>query len=173
MAGCQIKIMLDQILKIEISANTVSWYSAVVATISFLAIFVLALLNYLRDRARVEIGLQKNMWVVSAGSVYPYDPDKDYLAITTINHGRRPVTIETIGYEFLGRKKGGAIIINTIPPLPYEITEGKNLRILSDQSEIPWPKVRCFIVIDATGRKYTKNIANIFKRGWYRFFNYK
>ena len=52
--------MIEKLINIEISATTVAWYGAIVATISV----AVALFNYLRDRARIRINYRKNMKII-------------------------------------------------------------------------------------------------------------
>jgi hypothetical protein len=52
--------------------------------------FVLGVMNYLRDRAKIFVELQWDMKVTSGG---PYDPNKSYGVVRVTNIGRRAIYI--------------------------------------------------------------------------------
>lgn len=71
---------------LEIKANLVAWYGAVVATGGLL----ISAYNVFRDKARVKIEYNTNQRIIGGGVNSPYDENKTYICITVINKGRRP-----------------------------------------------------------------------------------
>lgn len=142
--------------KIEISASTVAWYAAIVATTS--AIF--SGLNIWRDRSRIKITLLKNM------SFYPAKPseeDKRFILVEVANIGRRPMTITHVGFYEIGKKEGG-LLGDSFTQGPREIQEGKSTSYSMDQSLINIENLKTVIAIDATGKTYKKKISRKFRR---------
>jgi len=84
-------------ITIEISTNIVAWYGAVVAT---LAVLISGWIAW-RDRARIVVTGMGPYRVTPGG---PYDPTKDYIAITVANHGRRPKTVNLVGVKLRSGK---------------------------------------------------------------------
>ncbi len=142
--------------KIEISASTVAWYAAIVATTSaFLSGF-----NIWRDSRRIKITLKKHM------KIYPPDPgeeDKVFLVIDVANVGRRPITITHVGFYEIGKKEGG-LLADSFTKGQREIQEGKSTVYLMDQSLIDIEKLKTVIAVDATGKTYKKKITRKFRR---------
>ena len=64
------------------------------------------------------------------------DPQTDgmtFVIVTAVNAGRRPVTITTIGAYRLHPRKA-FVCADTRPRNPYELTEGKQMMAMLDQS---------------------------------------
>lgn len=155
--------MFDQILKIEISASSVAWYGAIVATASVL----IALLNYFRDRHRVKITYQKDVKLMGTQGIY--DQSKTYFNITVINKGRRPVKIEKAAIKIVG-EKGYYLLGDSFAPHRMQVLteDSPKTEFLADQSLIDLSKIWYIYVYDATGRKYKKytHILPTFWRIW-------
>jgi len=144
--------MFNQILTIEISASAVSWYGAIVATLS---VFI-SLLNYLRDRSGIKVKLSEGFvgdWGNWSNS------ENLQIFIEAINIGRRPVTLNGVGFSL----KNGRQVIVTRPELinfPYELQEGKSIQTWVDKNDIFQDVARQKTKItyawyqDATGKVY-------------------
>jgi len=158
--------MVDQIFKIEISANAVAWYGAIVATLSAL----IALLNYWRDKARVKITYQKDIQIMGRQNVY--DQTKTYFNITVINKGRRPIKIEKAAIKIVDRKGfwllGDSFASHRVKVLTEE---NPKTEFLTDQAEIDFSKVWYIAIYDAIGHEYRKyfHLLPTFWRVWYFF----
>jgi len=144
------------IFKLEITANTVAWYGAVVATSSILISF----LNFLNDRDRVRVRYQRSIRVTPGGQ---YNPEIDYTFIEVINLSRRPITIKTVGGEYLGGN--GFIASNSLRDGQVTIDAGKNYQVLLEESIIQWDRMDSFVAYGVTGKLYRANVA-IFYRRW-------
>lgn len=146
--------MPDQVVKIEISANVVAWYGAIVATISFIATFILSLLKYLRDRARVKVK-------VSHGFIAPRMQIDNNLKIfvEAINHGRRTVTLKSAGFSLINGEQ--AVLVNPENiKFPFELKEGKSCMVYYEKTELlkdvkqQKTKIKDAWFRDATGKIY-------------------
>jgi len=144
---------------LTITAGTVAWYAAIVSTVNSAIQFA----NYLRDRVRVKLTVQKNMETVN-------DPVHDGMSLTMFkvtNTGRRPVTITNVGMMYLHNK--GAIFTDTVPRIPCELTEGKFITTLVDQSALRFGEIRYFVAYDAVGREYRSGFAPRHRRVYWWF----
>jgi hypothetical protein len=141
-------------LNIEITADTVAWYGAIVGTISFITTFILGLLSYLRDRGKIKVKLSEGFLIPSI-----YLGDKTQIFVEAINTGRRPVTLVGVGFTLSNGKS--LVIPKPINiSFPYELCEGKATQVFTDRdtllkqakeenSEIKFAWYR-----DATGKVY-------------------
>jgi hypothetical protein len=86
-------------IHVEITATVVAWYAAVVGTLS---LFVAAH-NAWRDRARIVVRARPG-YIVPKSNPGLYDPSAKYISITVANRGRRPRTIDRVGFKL--RTKG-------------------------------------------------------------------
>jgi hypothetical protein len=124
-------------------------------------------LTYKRDRADVNIEIQENMQVMGP-MTHPYKKGVDYISIRIANKGRRPFTLEKVGYVFL-KKTGGAILGDSIFKGAVELTEGKFANYLAVQKNIDFSEINYFAAYDAVGNTYKKYIAPPHKRLFYWF----
>jgi len=156
--------MFDQIFKIEISAGSVAWYGAIVATISV----IFALLNYWRDKARVKIVYQKDIRIAGAQNVY--DPAKTYFNITVVNKGRRPIKIEKAALKIVDIK-GFLLLGDSFASHRIKVLTEENPKteFLTDQSEIELSKIWYISIYDGIGREYRKyfHLFPTLWRVWY------
>lgn len=139
-------------ISIQISANTVAWYGAIVATGSLLA----SVYNSWKDRARIKIKYQKGMRIIGSPA---YSDKKTYFVITIINLGRRPIAIGNVGIRLF---KGGSLIsADSLNNSNQILTEEKpETQIMIDQSEIDFSNVHFIDVYDRAGREYKKYFYN-------------
>ena len=118
------------VIKFEISAGTVAWYGAIVATISVIASIILGSVTLLRDRTKVKIKVSEGFLVYGRKL-----SDKSQIFIEAINIGRRTVTLEGAGFTL---KNGKHMVI--LEPLnirfPHELKEGRSCQIFTDQEEL-------------------------------------
>lgn len=140
----------EQIFTITISANSVAWYGAIVATLSA----IIAILNYLRDRAIIKVKLSY--------ALFGYQgilDDNVNIVIEVINTGRREVTLAGAGFR-LSNNNNIIIFDSKLVRFPYELKEGKSISIEADRDGIflradeNGAKIMFAWVKDATGKIY-------------------
>jgi hypothetical protein len=118
--------MFNNIFKIEISANIVAWYGAIIATLSI----ILAFLNYFRDRTKIKVKISQGFFAYG-----------DHLGrevnvfIEAMNIGRRPVTLTGAGLT-LKNGKQMFVIRPELISFPYELQEGKSVQVSLNKNEI-------------------------------------
>jgi len=83
-----------------------------------------------------------------------YQPDKDYIVITVINKGKRPVTISKVGYISKKGKGKHGILTDSFFRGSRELTEGKSTDYLIEQDLLDLSKIKYFVAYDLTGREY-------------------
>jgi len=113
--------------KLTILATAAAWYAAIVSTATAAVQFA----NFLRDRKKVSLALSRHMAV-------PGDPNRAGITFTILrvaNAGRRPLTIAGAYYYNLGN--AGALLTDTSPGLPHELTEGPLARLLKNPEPNP------------------------------------
>jgi hypothetical protein len=140
--------------KLEITADTVAWYAAIVATLSVF----LSILKFWRDRAKIKITLSKNM------SMYPSefgDENKTFMVVDIANIGQRPITITKVGFETTTDKD--ILLADSLKKGARELNEGKSTSYLTDESQISFEKLTTIIVFDATGKKYKRKVSKAIK----------
>jgi len=140
---------------LSISGSVLAFYGAVLSTITATA----QVIAHLRDRAHIKIRVQPNMETMG-------DPQTDgmtFVIVTAVNAGRRPVTSTTIGAYRLHPRKA-FVCADTRPRTPYELTEGKQMMAMLDQSGLDLESIEHWGVWDATGREHRLNIAPWYKR---------
>jgi hypothetical protein len=140
---------------INISGSVVALYAAIVATITG----AVQIMNFFRDRRKVNISVQRNMEMIGD----PAATGITFTVVTVANAGRRPVTIANVGgYKLYPGK--GFIASTCNPPVPRELTEGKHLMALFDQSELEFSDIESWETYDAVGHVYRLPVAPLHKR---------
>jgi len=143
-------------------------YGAVLSTLTALV----QLSNHFRDRAKVVLQIRKNMAPIGGGRAYD---GMRMVIITATNVGRRPVTINGFGASLLF-KKGRAdthwFLPRVNPPLPCEITEGKQVSAHVNQEKVDLQSISHWYAWDSAGRHYRLNVAPFYKR-WVSAFRNK
>ncbi len=122
--------MPNQIIKIEISANTVAWYGAIVATITTISFIIFGILGYLKDKPKLKLNVTRGFLMGPN-----YKDDNDYIFIEGVNKGKRTVTINGAGFILKNKK----ILIKVYPEninFPFEIKSGKSCQIYFDRKEL-------------------------------------
>jgi hypothetical protein len=150
-------------LHINISGSMLAFYGAVVSTCTAAA----QIITFLRDRVRVKIVVQRNMHVIG-------DARYENMALVSIqvaNAGRRPFTVSHIGGAYL-YPHPNFMAANSTPQLPHELTEGKHITALLDQTDINDELLSSWDVYDTLGRKHSLTAAPWYTRlksrwNWY------
>ncbi len=92
-----------------------------------------------------------------------YDENKDYTIIEVINLSRRPVTIKSIGGEYLW-KYGGFLSSTSIREGQVTIEAGKNHSVLMEEATIHWNDMDSFTAYNVTGKTYRAPVARFYNR---------
>jgi len=146
------------------------------------AAFVVSTMTYRRDAARIRVRLQRGFRVTqgpgdaavramlkaakSAGkdppmAIFVRDPDKSWAYISIVNHGRRPVTIEKIGWI---AKDGGFRIPGGFMGdpfwLPIKLDEGDAKEYPVEESHVT--QALAVVAVDRTGRLHVGSYARSF-----------
>lgn len=136
---------------IEITADTVAWYAAIIATISV----AVHIMNTLKDRSKIKIIFHKSWKILG-------EPNNSYVMLDIANTGRRPITITHVGFT---TESEDILLKDSFIHGQREITEGKSTTYLAKDSELPYKELRKAIVIDATGRKHLKKVPHSWRKG--------
>jgi len=144
-------------IRLEITAEAVAWYAAIVATASV----IVSAYKVMRDRAKLSIEVKPNMKVFPARP--EYDPDKTYIMVRVVNAGRRTVTLTHVWFE--PKKKGAQnfFLEECLKRGPQELSEGKWATYALEQEAIDLRCFRRICVSDSTGRTYCEKIS---RRVW-------
>lgn len=160
--------MQTEPFQLVISAPAVAWYAATIATITAL----IQVSNYFRDRALIKITYQRDMQAINDPQL---PPDMIFVFVRAVNVGRRPVTIAQIYFAKL-KEKGGWVVLDTRPPLPCEITEGRYVAAFVDQTGLDFSNIAQIVAVDVAGRSYSVPVAPLGFRVWWaisKLFNLK
>lgn len=137
--------------KSEIITLVIAAYGAVLSTIAILR-------QIFGDRVKVKLTVKRNMEMIN-------DPRYANMTLTileVINTGRRPVTITTFGAIRLYPYTNLAVI-DSRPQLPCEITEGKYVTSIWDQTGLDFSKIDYWGAWDSHGRVHKLREASLFK----------
>jgi hypothetical protein len=141
-------------------------YGAILSTLTA----IVQVINHLRDRAKVQLKVRKNMKSPNMGRRYD---GMTMVIISATNIGRRPITMTGFAMRPL-TKKGETVLDYYLhdvrPPTPCEITEGKYVAAFVNQETLNFDKVGCWYAWDSTGREYYLHVAPWYKRllSWWR-----
>jgi len=140
---------------LQISASTVAWYGAVVATTGLL----ISLWNSVRDRARVFMQVQTDMeWVGDTRYMPGGKKGGSVLILSVINRGRRPVKIERAGVRVLGATHKFKLLTDSFNQGESRVIteESPSTRFTVEQDLIPMDFIWYFVAFDGAGREYRK-----------------
>src|SRR5579863_900311 len=126
--------------QVNISASIVAAYAAAMSSVTG----AVQLANFLRDRSRIRVSVQRDMELLGD----PRYRGMTLTMVTVVNVGRRPVTITNVGAFYLYPGKA-FIITDCNPKIPCELTEGKRLMALADQSDINFAEIESWQAYDA------------------------
>lgn len=142
-------------ISIQISANSVAWYGAILATLGA----SVSLYNLWKDRGRIKITYQKNMQVRNA--VPPFTEGEVYFIVNVINKGRRPLVIGTVAMQYV---TGENFILNDcINSQVNRILTEENPHTMYtiDQNFIDFSKIYRIMVYDKLGREYVSYFSKV------------
>ena len=122
-------------------------FSAVALTVS--------VLNYLRDRARVKVLLEWDLWVTPNPT---FDPTKQWGSITVTNVGRRPVFITKVAVKMpKGAHPRYLVILDSMPGQRLSEGDSPQVQMVSqdDMRKVAhyWKRIRA-VAFDSTGKEY-------------------
>jgi hypothetical protein len=145
----------------EILTAIVAVYGAILSTIAIVN-------QILGDRAKVKVTVGRDMEIVGDARYH----GMTLTILTVTNVSRRPVTITTFGANRLYPKKN-FVAIDSRPPLPCEITEGKYITSFMDQTDMDFPSIDRWVAWDSHGRihklqeaSWFKHWKSVFQRKW-------
>lgn len=139
---------------ISVTASTVAWYAAFVASLSLLVAaggLILSIHVARRDRPRIKVTAKAN-WRVSRTAL-GYDANKDYILIQARNAGRRPATITHAWLALRNGQslaaadafiRGPTVLDETNPPAQF----------LVEQEGVQMDQVEYVAVSDQAGRTW-------------------
>src|SRR5437016_2143741 len=136
-----------------VGPTLVALYAAVLSTITG----AVQLWNFFCDRARIKIFVRHNRRLLND----PRYQGKTLTIVRVVNAGRRPVTISTVGAESL-HPHNHFVIRDCQPPLPYELTEGKNLIAILPPCDIDFSTIDFWQASDAVGRAYKLRVSSCY-----------
>ncbi len=148
-------------ITIQISADSVAWYGAIIATIAA----VVSIYNAWRDRSRIALEFGKNFRRVE-------EWDQALFYISIVNRGRRPVKIDKAWVKLYGYK-GEALIADSLGTRLDRTLDERNPKITfwAKESTLDTSRIYCVFASDETGRVYKRYITNFptFMRLWWVF----
>lgn len=153
--------MINDIFTIEISANVVAWYGAVVAT----AGFIFSAYSVWRDSARLKISISRKINLYNTNGLYK--KNVDYIGVTVVNRGRRPIKISSAELLILGNKNRLFLTDSLFDHRIQTITEDEpKKQFFVEEKDVDFDKIYCVVVKDGAKRvykKYTKKFPTILK----------
>lgn len=144
---------------IQISAGSVAWYGAVIATLAA----AVSIYNVWQDRSRVVLGFGKNFRRVE-------NWDEPLFYISVVNRGRRPVKIDKAWVKVYGYD-GEGLLAESLNTAQERTLDERNPKITfwSPEGALEVNNIYRIYVSDETGKvykKYTKSFPT-FMRWWW------
>lgn len=135
-------------LTIQISADTVAWYGAIIATLAA----SISIYNVWQDRPRVTLGFGKNFRRVEAW-------DEPLFYVSVVNRGRRPVKIDKAWVKVYGYA-GEALLADSLNTAQERTLDERNPKITfwTKEGTMDVGSIYCIHASDDTGRVYKKYI---------------
>jgi dihydroxyacetone kinase len=130
-------------------------YGGCLATINS----IMQIVNHRKDRADVILKVRTNMAAVKE----PRYANMKLTLVTATNRGKRPVTIQGFATKLLDTRSEEYLLRDIRPPLPHEITEGREVTAFVNQAGDNLKFVEFYYVWDSVGRNFKINMAP-----WYR-----
>ena len=127
-----------------------AWYGGALATISVAVGVYVAF----RDRGRLIISIDRHAIIFGQEE---HARELQYLGVTVVNGGRRPVTVTGVGVR---AANGQLFLGNNSSPDPLELGEGKSSSYRIDHESITFATLRQVVVLDSIGRTWKKRIPN-------------
>ena len=143
-------------ITIQISADTVAWYGAIVATIAA----AVSIYGAWQDRPRVVLGFGKNFRRVEAW-------DEPLFYVSVVNRGRRPIRIDKSWVKVYGYD-GEALLADSLSTTQKRTLDERNPKITfwTRESTLDADNIYCIYASDETGgiyKKYTKTFPTFTK----------
>ena len=144
--------MPNDLISINITADTVAWYGASIAT----AVAFFQLYSLIRDRAKIKVKASES-YLAIGGEL----EDNLNISIEAINIGRRRVTLTAAGFSLKGNKHI-ALYKPRFIKFPYDLDAGKSVNVFFNKKELQEDllknksKIKRAWYRDATGRIYSK-----------------
>lgn len=143
--------MILPLIKIEVSANSVAWYGAILATGSL----VVSILNFLKDRRKVKVKISDG-WLIPRNN--PWGSDEKKIFIAAENHGKRPVILNQVGF-ILSNKSSLIMPLPKNISFPYKLNEGESVSTFFEKVDLVKPTqegnvIKYGFYIDSIGNKY-------------------
>lgn len=142
------KAILFGDLRLTISASSVAWYGAIIATIGF----IVSAYNVLRDRAKVKV------WYSWDNSVAgdPQEKGIKYLRVDVTNLGRRPIKVTHVGAKMHGDSRTILFTASFHKQNEDRILTEQNPSTLymTDQKGMDKSKLWYIYAIDARGKEF-------------------
>jgi hypothetical protein len=137
-------------ISIQISANVVAWYAAIVSTIGL----AISLYTIWKDRAHVRISIHPNVRLMNAP---PYNPNRTYIDITVRNRGRRPTKISTVSLK-LYRTRGYTLLSDSLYQHVNRVLTEENPRtnFFVEQDLIDPKRIEYVVLFDEAGHMHIK-----------------
>jgi hypothetical protein len=122
--------------------------------------FILSILNYRRDQAKIRLRIRPRMRVRASG----YDPNTDHLLLIVVNEGRRPVQIAHAAAQYY-RGDGFTFADTFVRGAPPVLSEESPETTIIARQEFNLDDIWYFYVA-APVREYRTYVHPIPKRWW-------
>lgn len=132
-------------------------YASVLATITA----AIQAYNFYRDWRSVAIYVKRETEYFEVDGIGGGGETVTILVVG--NAGKRPFTITRVGARRLFPRRSFVEFVST-PPIPIELTDGRQLRALVDEELIDLSEIEAYEVHDAVGNSYYLNVASFRKR---------
>lgn len=140
-------------IKLEISAQGVAWYAAIVATFAL----VVNAYSVWRDRPLLRVRITRDM------KMLPDPKDATYYCITIANPGRRPITITHVGFS-LKEGENELLLGESVRDGNREILPGHNTDYLARQDMIDESNLKYLFVYDGALNEYRYKVSRILRK---------
>jgi hypothetical protein len=139
---------LAQTVTVTISAGSVAWYAAIVST----CLLIIQILTYLENKVSVKLECKSGYRIFNARP--PYKEDTDYIVITVVNMGKRPVTVKNVGIVMKNKKDKNMLLSDALLGGSRKITDGESTDYLIEEKSVDLNKIKYFVAYDSTGKGY-------------------
>lgn len=150
-------LIQNPILRFEISASSVAWYGAIVATITAMT----SLYKIVKDRAKLLITVKPNMKVFPKNTPYG---DSTNVVVSVVNGGRRCITISSVWFDTGINSKPALLLGDSLRRGSVELLEGKGSDYLCNQIQKELADIRFVCVLDSKGKTHRKRLSKTVRR---------
>ena len=144
--------------ELTITASTVAWYGAIVATLSILIALLSASTSVYavrRDRTKLRIRVQAHMMLTSP--LPGMDTTGPFVIIDVANVGRRPIHLTALPWFTQHRSSESLLVKGEWQPSPH-LDENKSAMYLAIQDQVNVAKLKAVHVKDETGRVWKQRV---------------